>query len=343
VPSWTGEDIPVSYEVAQGVGRMRASKKGVLPLPDEKTIVVEAAEDVIIIHACLGTRINEALSRVYSKRLSSLIGESVIAVSDPYRIMVKLPFPIKAEQAARCFCDMRNIRQQLEDALEHSSLLKFRFLHVGRMFGLLSEDANIGSRFISAMRNSVVYEEAMRSIFFRFFDPEGAERSLASLRAGKLKLAVDERKSPSFFAGIGIERVSGAESVGAFAPRERVIAAFKENALSKTLRLRCLSCDASRFMHLAGAPEAIRCHKCNAPSMALLNREGAGTHDLEFSAGLIRTYGKRALIALSTYGIGPATADRVLKRLHRSEDAFLLDLIEAQKLFVKNKKYWKLS
>jgi ATP-dependent Lhr-like helicase len=211
------------------------------------------------------------------------------------------------------------------------------------MFGLLSEDANVSGRFIHAMRHSVVYEEALRSIFFRYFDVEGCERVLGSIRSGRLKLVVESGKKPSFFAAIGLERVSGAEAVGAFEPRERIVSAFRENALSKTLRLRCLSCDAGRFMHLAGAPETIKCHKCGTSALALLGKEGEAVHDLEFSAGLIRAYGKKALIALSTYGIGPSTADRILRRLHRSEEAFYLDLIEAQKNFIKNKKYWKIS
>jgi len=343
VPSWTGEDIPVSFEVAQEVGRMRGVKKDVSPLPDEKTVVIEVVTDLIVIHACFGSRVNDALSRIFSKRLSKLIGESVIAVSDPYRILVKLPFPVKEEHILRSFKEMRDVRGPLEEALENSPLLRFKFLHVGRMFGLLSVDANIGSRFIHAMRHSVVYEEALRSIFFRYFEVERTEKLLVSIKTGKIALVVDVRKKPSFFASVGLERVSGAEAVGAFEPRERMVSAFKENALSKTLRLRCLNCDASRFMHLAGAPETIKCHKCDASAMALLNKEGEAMHDLEFSAGLIRAYGKKALIALSTYGIGPSTADRVLKRLHRDEQSFYLDLVEAQKNFIKNKKYWKLS
>jgi hypothetical protein len=31
----------------------------------------------------------------------------------------------------------------------------------------------------------------------------------------------------------------------------------------------------------------------------------------------------------------------VLKRLHKSDEAFCLDLLEAQKLFIKNKRFWK--
>ncbi|MEW6035570.1 MAG: DEAD/DEAH box helicase [Candidatus Micrarchaeota archaeon] len=343
VPSWAGEDIPVSLEVAQHVGRMRAAKKDVSPLPDERTMVVEMIDDIVVIHSCTGTRINECLSRIFSKKLSGLIGESVIAVADPYRVMVKLPFPLKQDTVERAFRELRNVRAHLEEALENSALLRFKFLHVGRMFGLLSEDASVSGRFLSAMRHSVVYEEAMRSIFFRYFDTEGLEKLLGDVRAGRTRLAFDVRKKPSFFAAIGLARISGAEAVGGFEPRERMVSTFKEHALTKTLQLRCVSCGATRFLHLAGAPESVKCHKCGQMSLALLGREGEATHDLEYSAGLIRTYGKKALIALSTYGIGPATADRVLRRLHRSEEAFYLDLIEAQKNFVKNKKYWKIS
>lgn len=340
IPSWTGEDIPVSFEVAQDVGRMR-KLKDITPLPDDKTVIIEMVQDLVVIHACFGTRINDTLSRVFSKQLSNLIGENVIAVSDPYRILVKLPFPMKEDYLKRAFDSIHNVKNQLVDALEHSSLLKFKFLHVGRMFGLLSQDANPNSRYIQMMRNSVVYEETVRSIFFRYFNVEKTEELLRKIRAGQIKIVYDIRKKPSYFAQIGLERVSGAESIGAFEPRERIVSAFKENALSKTLRLACLNCNATRFMHLAGAPDKILCHKCNQPSLALMNKEGEAK-DQEFSAGLIRAYGKQALIALSTYGVGPQTADRVLRRLHKTEEAFYLDLIEAQKNFIKNKKYWKL-
>jgi ATP-dependent helicase Lhr and Lhr-like helicase len=343
VPSWTGEDIPVSLEVAQEVGRMRAAKKEVSPLPDDKTLVLEVVDDLVVLHCCFGTRVNEAISRIFSKKISKMIGESVIAVADPYRVLLKLPFPLKADDVLRSFKELRNVRGSLEEAIENSPMLKFKFLHVGRMFGLLSEDAQISSRFIQMLRYSVVYDETIRSIFFRYFDVERTEKLFAAIRGGQIALVLDVRKKPSFFAGIGLERVSGAEAIGGFEPRERMIAAFKENILSKTVRLKCLNCGATRFMHLAGATDPVKCHKCGAAAMALLDREGGEKGDMEFSAGLIRTYGKKALVALSTYGVGTQTADRILRRLHKSEDAFYLDLIEAQKLFVKNKKYWKLS
>ncbi len=338
VPSWTGEDIPVSFTVAQDVGKMRAIKED-KPLPDDKNLILEIVGDIVVLHGCFGTKINNGIARLLSKNLSKIIGENVIAVSDPYRVMLKLPYPVKTEHITRAFSDIRNVKGALEESLENSSLIKFKFLNVGRMFGLLSPDATISSRFISAMRNSVVYEETLRSIFFRYFDVEGTEKVLSQRRG---KVILDIRKKPSFFASIGLERVSGADSIGAFQPRERIVAGLKENALSKTLSLVCLNCKATRFIHLAGAPEIISCHKCGQKALTLLGKDNQPKKDQEFAAGLIRAYGKPALIALSTYGIGPSTADRVLKHLHKDEQSFYLDLAEAQKNFIKNKKYWKI-
>ncbi len=336
VPSWSGEDIPVSFEVAQEVGRMRKAKNTNI-VPDDKTVVIEIIQDLIIVHACFGHKVNNALARIFSKKLSSLVGESVYAVTDPYRIMLKLPFPLKEEHVKDSFLSIRNIKLALEESLESSALLRFKFLHVGRMFGLLSVDANVSSRFIHALRYSVVYEETVRSIFFRYFDVKKAEEIMNLIRNGKIELLVDQRKKPGFFAEIGIKRLSGGESLGAFEPRERIVAAFKENILSKTAELVCTNCKATRFMHLASAPQKIKCHKCDHASLAV-----KGT-DLEFTSGLIRSYGKKALIALMTYGVGAVVADRVLRKLHKDEETFILDLLEAQKNFIKNKKYWKLS
>ncbi len=343
VPSWTGEDIPVPFEVAQDVGKMRSVKK-CTPLPDHKTVVVEILDEIVILHACFGTRVNEGLGRIFAKKLSKHIGESVLSVNDPYRIFIKLPFPLRPELIINSFKELSNSRINIEDSLEDSALLKFKFLHVGRMFGLLSEGASVSSRFIRALRHSVVYEETMRSIFFRYFDPDRTDKLLDEIKSGKMNFVVDVRKSPSFFATVGLSRVSGGESVGAFEPRERVIAAFKENVLSKTLRLVCLNCKATRFIHLAGAPEKISCHKCGQQTLAVIGKEGQerSKEEMELSAALIQAHGKNALIALATYGVGPPTAARVLRRLHKSDEAFYLDLIEVQKLFIKNKKYWKL-
>ncbi len=342
IPEWTGEDIPVQFEVAQGVGAMRRSvKKEVSPMPDDKTVIIETFSDIVVVHACFGTRVNEGLARLFSANLSRTLGESVRAVADPYRITVKLPFPLATEHITRAWDSIKTVRGPLEDALSESYLLRTKFIHVGRLFGMLTEDATISGRFISALRYSAVYEEAVRSVFFRYFDVKRTEDVLAKIAKKEIKVVVDKRDKASYFAKLGLDRLSSKESMGGFEPREAMVTAFKARALSKMLHLKCMNCGATRYLHLAGAPEHLQCHKCGEKALTLIEREGEPEEELRFKAGLIRAYGKTALIALSTYGIGARTADRVLRKLHRDEQAFYLDLIEAQKNFIKNKRFWK--
>jgi len=131
IPAWEGELIPVPFEVAQEVGKLReiissklkteeealefliniliplmkiapekwlriikAQKKyGVIP--SDKRILIENFEDLLILHTCFGTKVNETLGRFFAAMLASRVG-SVALKTDPYRIMIK--FEGKAEK-----------------------------------------------------------------------------------------------------------------------------------------------------------------------------------------------------------------------------------------------------
>jgi len=339
IPSWVGEEIPVETEVAQGVGVLRRTKKkGGTLIPDEKTIVIEVVDDLVFMHSCFGRRVNETLGKIFAYKISQLIGESVRAVVDPYRVMIKLPFPISADRILAVFMDVRDVKKEVENSLRNSTLLRFKFTHVARMFGLISEDSTVNQRFIDALKYSVVYEETMRSVMFRYYDVPGVEALLRRIRKEDVKVVLDKRKTPSFFANIGITRLSSREAVGIFEPREKMIKALRDKTLSKTLELICMNCGATRYAYLATATDDIPCPKCSEKSLAIKYKT---KKDRELSAALIRNYGKRALIAMAVYGIGPATAERILSKLHKDEESFYLDIINAQKTFVKTKKYWK--
>jgi len=117
VPDWVGEEIPVPYEVAQEVGVLRRKiaageifegeyhvsgeaadklislikKQSAIFLPDDKNVLVEQTPDAVIIHSLLGSKGNEALSRLLSQLASIHLGKSVRTEIDPYRIMLQAP------------------------------------------------------------------------------------------------------------------------------------------------------------------------------------------------------------------------------------------------------------
>lgn len=344
IPSWAGEEIPVEFEVAKRVGQLRKAYKKSEILADEKKIVLEIIGDLVIIHACFGNKINEGIGRILSYNLSKLIGESVRVVADPYRVLVKLPFPLGEEHLLKALIDIKSARAKLMLSLENSFLLKLKFTHVARLFGLFDEKATATARFIELLRNSVVYEETIRSIFFKYFDVDMLEEIAHKIENKEIEIVIDKRKEPSFFGKLGIERTGGGEAIGEFEPKEAMINALKERILTTTFDMKCLSCRATRFMNLAGIKDEdrIKCHKCGEQALTIIEKHKKLDRGPEEQvAALIRNYGRRALIALATYGIGPGTAGRILRKLHGDESTFYLDLLEAQKNFVKNKKYWK--
>jgi ATP-dependent Lhr-like helicase len=58
------------------------------------------------------------------------------------------------------------------------------------------------------------------------------------------------------------------------------------------------------------------------------------------SADLVISYGKRAVIAQSVYGIGPQTASRVLAVMHDKDEEFYRDILDAKLQFIATRPYW---
>ncbi len=140
IPSWTGEEIPVPWEVAQEVGEIRdgigkileEEEEGAsaavsmlvrrypvdeeaasvlvnliksqldahLPVPDHRSILVESDGPEIVINACFGHKTNETLARVLTALLSARFGSSVGMEVDPYRIGLVLPKALLADEVA---------------------------------------------------------------------------------------------------------------------------------------------------------------------------------------------------------------------------------------------------
>ena len=58
------------------------------------------------------------------------------------------------------------------------------------------------------------------------------------------------------------------------------------------------------------------------------------------SANLVQTYGKNAIVVLNARGVGPTTAVRILHTYHRSEDELYLDIIRAERNYLRTRMFW---
>lgn len=73
---------------------------------------------------------------------------------------------------------------------------------------------------------------------------------------------------------------------------------------------------------------------------ALSKQEKLDLQKMSRNANLIAEQGNRAALVLAGRGIGPDTAARILRTLHTDEDEFLREIMNAEILFAKNKRFW---
>ena len=184
VPSWTGQEIPVPYEVAQEVAEIRAvaaeqlrsggdcqavarhlagrydadtatlasaleqvdSHEGPIPGPDR--IVVEFEGRDVVLNAAFGHTVNETLGRLLSSLLGQRTGSSVGLEVDPYRISLEVPRSVTAGDAVEVLetTEPAHVEGLIELSLKNADALKFRLAQIATKFGALKRWRGKGSR-----------------------------------------------------------------------------------------------------------------------------------------------------------------------------------------------------
>ena len=233
IPSWEGEIIPVTFDVAQEVGRLRAliaeeeteekalevlksypmdeeaAKKAVemirkqleegYPVPTDRLVLIECFENYAVIHACLGNLINEALARVLASLISARLGISVATQYDPYRIALILPIIVKADMVQREFDQLKpgDVQSILTNTLSETFLFAWHLWNVAKRFGVVEHDAEYKSSrargIVRALQDTPVFKETLREIFFEKMDVEGAEKFLRMIENAEVRVKVAQR------------------------------------------------------------------------------------------------------------------------------------------------------
>lgn len=399
IPSWTGEEIPVPYEVAQEVGRIReqvarhlesggessasgwlkdqypvdaeASAELVsliekqieehLPVPDDRSMVVEGGGQNLIINACLGHKANDALGRALTALLSARFGSSVALEIDPYRIELTLPRNLLAEEMAGIIegLDPEHIEPILEMTLKNTTLLRWKMVHVARKFGAISRDVDYQrvsmAKLLAVFEGTPMYREALREIYHDRLDLDRARETIVAVKDGKVAV-VFSSISPigSSGRGGGRDLISPEQADGA------VIELLKSRIMHDRVILFCVNCKKWKSLReVERVPEQPECPLCGSRMVAALKpweeeeirvvkkqeksknaEEKRRTKRVYRNANLVLSYGKTAAIALASRGLGPETASRVIGKLQRDEQEFYRDILKAEREYARTKRFW---
>ncbi|MFQ6020808.1 MAG: DEAD/DEAH box helicase [Candidatus Aenigmatarchaeota archaeon] len=400
IPAWEGELIPVPFEVAQEVGKLRNEiaklinkklknneisekimkkypvtrqtankmisliKKHIrnYQIPNDKIIMFEDFGEYSVMHCLFGTKVNETLSRFISTLLSAEYGEFITTRTDPYRIIFK---NCKIEDIKKIIFNYRpeDIRVILEKSLSRSSLFKWRFIHIAKRFGAISKTSSFDKinidRLIDVYWNSPIFIETLKELFTEKLDLNKSKEILKEIQDKKIKII--ETKGLSPIAKLGF-RYELSDVVKPERPEKEIYNIFKKRLLNTKVRLLCINCGKySLTKYVKDVEREPRCRKCQSRLISILrpyeresekiikkrlqgkdltNEELKKLERIKRSADLTIVYGKKAAIVLAGRGIGPQTASRILARMHKNENMFFRDILNAERQFIKTKKFW---
>ena len=183
VPSWVGQEIPVPYDVAQRVGRTRATiargfdegasraavaadlagrfptdehtaetalepfERHEAAMPTDDRVVVEGYGRNVVVNAAFGHTVNETLGRLLSALIGQRTGSSVALETDPYRIELEVPGGTSLGDVRELLAetDPAHVAGLVELSLKNADSLKFTLAQVAAKFGALKRWKGKGS------------------------------------------------------------------------------------------------------------------------------------------------------------------------------------------------------
>lgn len=333
-------------------------------IPSGETLFIERLEDYCMIYTGLGTQANEGLSRLLAHVISLRLGRSVNVKSSPYMILleVRRNFDV-VEILKKIHHD--DVETTLKSALAETELFRYRFITTAKLFGVIERDAAVSrsfaKRIIKVMGSTPIHDETTRELMENYFDLDTIRDFFDRIHKNSTKIKIIESDLPSILTKTILNSAYYTkELITPLTPNSELVESFSKFILSKVAKLLCTYCGFtfSRKLSEIKAVDRISCPNCKSPMITfyddeydnvikkriglkkLTNNEKIILRELLRYSSLIESYGPKAAIALSVYGIGPRSAARTLMMLRHEEKDFFMDLIEAQKNFIRTKKYW---
>lgn len=355
------------------IDTLRAHIKRNIPVPTHNKVFIEEVEKNIIIHACFGTRVNETLSRIIAALLSSRLGATIGVRVDPYRIILSVPREISPQEILEMLfkIDQNYVKPILDITLKRSSMFKYRFFHVAKYFGIIKKgvrykDISISQipRLIRLNQDTPVYKETMRTVQIEKLDIDKALDILNQIKNNEIEVKILSKDNfkPSPLALQALQWVSPRDLITPERSQYQIQQVVRERILNRQIKLVCLYCGKySSFKTIKLLPDKPECPKCQSRFLAVLPIEGINIHRIlnlkergkelgeedrkiyeraQKSANLVLSYGKKAIIAMAAYGVGPTTATRILAKPYKNDTEFFQEIIEAEKQFVRTRPFW---
>ncbi|MCA9827260.1 MAG: DEAD/DEAH box helicase [Nitrosopumilus sp.] len=380
VPYWEGESIPIDYKTSKKVGSFRSKvKNGTLVLTNktieklifneihnENNILIESNRSTgsIVIHSCLGTKINSTLSVLLSSVLSSMLGSIVDSRSDGYRIVLSSRSRISEKLFTEVLQDNYDLYSIISASLSGTHNVNWRTWCVAKKFGVVGRGAiyeRKSARFLyERYSKTPLVREALRELFHDKYDLKNCDMILKKIRENEIHLKWLEVEQFSKLAEPILDHTTKYYSSPAHL--DKGILDLVKIRLEKTKhRLICTRCGKwERVFQTYEIKNNLMCPYCKArqitatyysdydlPKIIQKKHQGkklSSDEKHKFNrawkvSSLVENFGKTAITVMSGYGVGADTAARILRNMVDEEHLFK-QIYEAERQYVVTRGFW---
>lgn len=389
IPYWVGELIPVEAETSRLVGalrrdivfnnntkiniskqqkeRLKQAAETLQDIPDEREIVIERkkASTTLVVHACLGTKINQTLSTILSTLLSAKIGYLVEAKSDAYRIVLSTNGALDSRHIENALKEDIIIEDILTASIVGTHPLNWKTWYVGKKFGVVDKFAQYDRRAARLIQDrfhgTALYREILRELFHEKYAIESTKKIMRCIREGSLPVRSVDVDDYSDLARPILEYASNFAALP-LTMEKAILDLVKERLGNVKHKLACLSCGRyESVVKTNDVKEPIICPLCRSrlvtetyssdielPKIILKKKGGKQLTEEEDkkyrrawkTSSLIQNFGKRAIVILSGFGVGVDTAARIIRKT-ADEDQFYKNIYLAEKNYVATRGFWQ--
>ena len=265
-PRWAGEDLPVPFDVAQEIGRLRreggyakyplppadrdrlearrtkAAASG--PFATDRTVTVTSHGRLVVYGSCFGTRTNETLALATAGLLTARLGARVeIAAVEPTWFVLELPIAVDPPTLVDAFRIAPDALESLVERLVPSGLeYRWVFLAVARKLGVIPQSADPRDLrtlepLLGASRANPLGEEVLDKTLHDRFDLAHSLAVLERVRSGAIEVVTS---APSALSDEPMARLDW-RSVPDLPP-PTLLKAVRDRLEKEALVLVCLRC-----------------------------------------------------------------------------------------------------
>jgi ATP-dependent Lhr-like helicase len=342
------------------------------PVPSDRLVLFEGFGKYLIVHLCFGESVNRTFAYVFEEILSRR-GLVRVWWLDGYRLLIELTADTEDLDLKGVAHELMGLMpEELERTYAVAAQRNFPFparvKHIAERFGALKRGKLIAHPNLCSLptrfEKTPIFDEALQETGRDLIDMERAKQVLLAVAGGRIAVETflaGERPTPIAY-GLLYRYLEVPEAVAPDSLGRSSYQRMKASIFGTDVSLLCMKCGTDQGASTVGdLPEEPKCVSCGSgllvpcywgtaklldlirrrEAKAQLNEEErAELSRARRGADLVLSYGKKAVVAQTVYGIGPQTASRILAEMHEDEEAFYRDLLEAKIRFVTTRQFW---